>query len=58
MGEVYKLIPLSYPTCFPYPNSWNLGVGEGGPKNVGEAEKLCFWSISMNLSSTNWLGNI
>ena len=39
--HVLKLIPSSYPTCFPYPNFWNLGVGEAGPKNLGEAEKLC-----------------
>ena len=37
-----KLIPPSYPTCFPYPYLWNLGVGEAGLKNVGEAENLCF----------------
>ena len=48
-----KPIPPSYPTCFPYPYLWNLGVGEAGPKNVGEAENLCFLSITMNLSSTN-----
>ena len=57
MGEVYKLIPLSYPTCFPYPNFRNLGVGEAGPKSVGEAEKLCIYSISMNILSTYWFGN-
>ena len=56
--KVLRLIPPSYPTCFPYPNYWNLGVGEAGPKIVGEAEKLCFWSISMNIWSTNWLENI
>ena len=53
-----ELIPPSYPTCFPYPNFWNLGVGEAGPKNVGEAEKLCFWLISMNILSINWLENV
>ena len=39
---IYKSIPPSSPTCFPYPCLWNLGVGEAGPKNVGEAENLRF----------------
>ena len=41
-NQNHKFIPPSYPTCFPYPYLWNLGVGEAGPKNVGEAENLCF----------------
>ena len=37
----------------PLPYLWNLGVGKAGPKNVGEAEKLPFCLISMNLLITN-----
>ena len=40
--NVHELIPPSSPTRFPYPCLWNLGVGEAGPKNVGEAENLRF----------------
>ena len=41
------------PYMLPLPRFFNLGVGEAGPKNLGEAENCILMNDKINLLSTN-----